>query len=268
MPGRVYTYDREGRRNQPPRRGPSNRTRRIITVIIAVLLLVLIIVLIAHGCSRHNQKKQQEEWINRPSTTQKAQQSSPSTKTISQNMFPNLRADYNLPYCITVNTAQNVVTVYERSSAGGTYNRAVKAFVCSTGLNGATPNGAHYTVGPIREDWHSLVGGVVGQYCTRIYSGILFHSVPYTAQNKGSLQPGEYNKLGQDASHGCIRLKASDVKWIYDNCPAGTYVVISDNASDPEPLGKPSYTKVPSSTADPRYGWDPSDPDPSNPWRR
>ncbi len=268
MPSRVYTYDREGRRNPPPRKGPSNHTRRILTVVIAILVLVLIIILIAHGCSKHNEKKQQEEWINHTSTTQRAEPSSPSTKQISQNMFPNLRTDYDLPYCITVNTAQEVVTVYERSTPGGPYNKAVKAFVCSTGLNGATSPGAHYTVGPINEKWHSLVGGVYGQYCTRIYDGILFHSVPYTAQDKGSLQPGEYNKLGQPASHGCIRLKVSDVKWIFENCPAGTYVVISNNASDPEPLGKPKAQKVPGSTTDSRYGWDPSDPDPSNPWRR
>lgn len=264
MPGRVYTYDREGRRNPPPRKGPSNRTRRIITVVIAVLVLVLIIVLIAHGCSKRNEK--QDQWIETTSSAQQDRES-PSAQQVSQTMFPNLRAGYNLPYCITVNTAQNVVTVYGRSSSGA-YDKAVKAFVCSTGLNGATPPGEHYTVGPINEKWHYLVGGVVGQYCTRIYSGILFHSVPYTAQDKGSLQPGEYNKLGQAASHGCIRMRVSDVKWIYDNCPAGTYVVISDNASDPEPLGKPTAQKVPGNTSDPRYGWDPTDPDPANPWRR
>lgn len=268
MPGRVYTYDREGRRNPPPRKGPSNRTRRIITVTIAILLLVLIIVLIAHGCSKHNKRHDDYIETTQPSQSQSVPQESSSGKVIQQNMFQDLRSDYNLPYCITVNTAQNVVTVYTRSTPNGPYNKAVKAFICSTGLNGGTRPGAHYTVGPIHESWHSLVGGVTGQYCTRIYDGILFHSVPYTAQNKGSLRPGEYNKLGSPASHGCIRMTVAGVKWIFDNCPAGTYVVISNNASDPMPLGKPKAQKVPSSTTDPRYGWDPTDPDPANPWSK
>ena len=34
--------------------------------------------------------------------------------------------------------------------------------------------------------------------------------------------------LGHRASHGCIRMKVKEVKWIYDNCPEGTTVVIQD----------------------------------------
>ena len=123
MPGRVYTYDREGRRNPPPRKGPSNRTRRIITVTIAILLLVLIIVLIAHGCSKHNKRHDDYIETTQPSQSQSVPQESSSGKVIQQNMFQDLRADYNLPYCITVNTAQNVVTVYTRSTPNGPTTR-------------------------------------------------------------------------------------------------------------------------------------------------
>ncbi|HAH78565.1 MAG TPA: L,D-transpeptidase, partial [Ruminococcaceae bacterium] len=34
------------------------------------------------------------------------------------------------------------------------------------------------------------------------------------------------DKLGEPASHGCIRLPVEDAKWIYDNIPEGTKVVI------------------------------------------
>ena len=57
----------------------------------------------------------------------------------------------------------------------------------------------------------------------------------------------------------------ADVKWIYDNCPVGTTTVIYDDPADPGPMGKPGsiYTD-PADTE--KRGWDPTDPDPANPW--
>ena len=55
-----------------------------------------------------------------------------------------------------------------------------------------------------------------------------------------------------------------DVKWIYDNCPAGTKVTIYDDAANPGPLGKPESIKIPVNS--PNAGWDPTDTDPANPW--
>ena len=55
------------------------------------------------------------------------------------------------------------------------------------------------------------------------------------------------------------------MKWIYDNCPIGTPVVIYDDAENPGPMGKPGtiYTDPADET---KRGWDPTDPDPANPW--
>ena len=79
-----------------------------------------------------------------------------------------------------------------------------------------------------------------------------------------SLETEEYNKLGSVASLGCIRMAVRDVKWIYDNCPAGTKVTIYDDAANPGPLGKPESIKIPVNS--PNAGWDPTDTDPANPW--
>ena len=46
--------------------------------------------------------------------------------------------------------------------------------------------------------------------------------------NKNKKQVGDERNLGRKASHGCIRLKIDDAKWIYDNCPYGTTVVIQE----------------------------------------
>ncbi len=253
------------------KKGPSNRTRRIITVSVLALLLILVIALIAHAIGSHRDKKAEEaeDWIDTAtSITQTVPETTEETLTAAQtsNYFSDLKEGYNLPYCIAVNTAQNVVTVYSKDPATGTYTRPVRAFICSTGLNGATRSGTWYTSEKCGQ-WHSLQGGVQGQWATRIHSGILFHSVPYNTANKGDLEDGEFNKLGSNASAGCVRLCVRDVKWIYDNCPMGTCVTIYNDSTVREPLGKPSIQKITVSAKDARHGWDPTDPDPANPWR-
>ena len=39
-------------------------------------------------------------------------------------------------------------------------------------------------------------------------------------------QPLVDGRLGINASHGCVRLALTNAKWIYDNIPVGTKVVI------------------------------------------
>ena len=55
----------------------------------------------------------------------------------------------------------------------------------------------------------------------------LFHSVPTKAD--GNYNMKEAAKLGRtQGSHGCIRLSVPDSKWLMDNIPDGTKVVIKD----------------------------------------
>lgn len=165
------------------------------------------------------------------------------------------------PYYIMVNRTANCVTVYEKD-ANGEYTVPVKAMVCSVGLNNKTPLGT----GKISDkyEWRLLFGDVYGQYAVRFDGHIMFHSVPYTTTSKDALKEGEYNLLGQPASKGCVRLSVADAKWIYDNCKKGTLVEVYES-EDPGPLGKPSAIYI-----DPYHfyrGWDPTDPDPLNPWQ-
>lgn len=86
--------------------------------------------------------------------------------------------------------------------------------------------------------WHTLFGGVYGQYCTHITGDILFHSVPYlTRGDNASLEYWAYDQLGSTASAGCVRLTTADAQWIYYNCPAGTQVEFY-SSSNPGPLRK------------------------------
>ena len=165
-----------------------------------------------------------------------------------------------LPYLIRVNRYANCVTVYTKDETGA-YTVPVKAMVCSVGLDGGTPleNGSITD----KYNWRLLFGNVWGQYAVRFNGHIMFHSVPYMTPAKDTLKEGQYNLLGQPASQGCIRLAVIDAKWIYDNCDRGTKVEVYDNA-DPGPLGKPASIYIDPFSA--WRGWDPTDPDPANPW--
>jgi lipoprotein-anchoring transpeptidase ErfK/SrfK len=166
------------------------------------------------------------------------------------------------PYYIKVNRRQNCITVYT-SDENGEYTVPYKAMICSTGLYNATPRGTFHL--STKYLWRELYGKVYGQYATRITGGVLFHSVPYYKKSKSALCTEKYNKLGQQASMGCVRLTVEDAKWIADNCPSGTTVEIYDN-DDPGPLGKPEAAHI--DTDSPNKGWDPTDPDVENPWHQ
>lgn len=163
-------------------------------------------------------------------------------------------------YYIKVNYGANVVTVYTKDD-NGEYTIPVKAMVCSCGI--ATPTSGVYKTSN-KYVWRKLVGGVYGQYATRIVGSILFHSVPYTTNKKDALEYWEYDKLGTKASAGCVRLTVADSKWIYSNCASGTMVEFY-SSSNPGPLGKPSSQKI--SKYINLRDWDPTDSDSNNPWR-
>lgn len=165
-------------------------------------------------------------------------------------------------YYIKVNYGAQVVNIYTKDDSGN-YTVPVKAMVCSTGT--ATPTSGVYSI-PAKWEWLRLQGYVWGHYSTQIKGNILFHSVPYLEKgNPASLEYWEYDKLGTYASAGCVRLKVIDAKWIYDNCSKGTKVEFYSD-SNPGPLGKPSSKKI-SSYSDDLRNWDPTDPNPNNPWK-
>lgn len=172
----------------------------------------------------------------------------------------NVKVKNGCPYMLAVNRAGSTVTVLTADSEGR-YTVPYMAFVCSGGES--TPLG--YYVTKVNYDWRLLSGPCYGQFATRFWDSFLFHSVPYYTEHQDDLEYDQYNQLGTAASLGCIRLSVVDAKWIYDNCPIGTRVVTYDDAANPGPMGKPGtiYTD-PADTS--LRGWDPTDPDPRNPW--
>ena len=194
-------------------------------------------------------ENRQEDVSQKENTQEKDSQQSASDET-------------EFPYYIKINRKQNCITIYT-SDENGEYTVPYKAMICSTGLYNATPCGTFHL--STKYLWRELYGKVYGQYATRITGGVLFHSVPYYKKSKSALCTEKYNKLGQQASMGCVRLTVEDAKWIADNCPSGTTVEIYDD-DDPGPLGKPEAAHI--DTDSPNKGWDPTDPDVENPWHQ
>ena len=165
------------------------------------------------------------------------------------------------PYQIKVNRIANCVTVYKMDLTGN--YEPYRSFACSVGKNiYETPLGTYKTSDYY--DWRLMVDGTYAQYAVRIYKGILFHSVPYLSPSPDTLEADQFNLLGEYASLGCIRLCTADAKWIYDNIPQNTEVIIYDDALNPGPLGKPTMMKTWENTT--ISGWDPTDTRANNPW--
>ena len=171
-------------------------------------------------------------------------------------LVKDLRSDFGnqSSYVIKVNTSTNTITVYAKFK-DGTYTMPLVAFICSCGAPSTpTPLGTYYTSDRWR--WLRMMGPSWGQWVTQIKGDYLFHSVYYNSKNNNNnLSVKAYNKLGTACSHGCVRLKAGDAKWIYDNCKLQTKIVIYKGASSTDPLGKPTAYKLSSS-----HTWDPTDP--------
>ena len=132
-------------------------------------------------------------------------------------------------YYIAVDVTNQVVTVYDNGNISD--SGIVRQMICSTGKNATpTPLGTYSlptkTHSSERKEWYYFSQyNCYAKWATRIVGGILFHSTTFNANKKPT--NSVYN-LGHRASHGCVRLSIDDAKWIYDNCPRGTTVVIQN----------------------------------------
>lgn len=146
--------------------------------------------------------------------------SSQLLQSITTNNINTLNIESLTSYLVYVNLSEQMTYVYK-----GTMNKwdNIKSFTCSTGVDDEkTPPGI-FDVRERGEWFFSDKYEQGGKYWVQFYGDYLFHSVPY---NKDQSEVVD-NTLGTPASHGCIRLKTEDAKWIYDNIEFGTKVIIN-----------------------------------------
>ena len=146
--------------------------------------------------------------------------SSKLLQSLTSNNINTLNIESLTSNLIYVNLKDQITYIYK-----GSINNwdKIKRFKCSTGIESEkTPTG----IFDVRERgawFFSDKYNQGGKYWVQFYGDYLFHSVPY---NKDQSEVVDYT-LGVPASHGCIRLKTEDAKWIYDNIESGTKVIIN-----------------------------------------
>lgn len=184
-----------------------------------------------------------------------------SAAELPEEQMNSITVDTRPDYVVYVNRVLNCVTVKQQNADGSL--TPVKAMVCSCGREGSsTPEGTFQTSDYYV--WRKMVDNTFGRYAVRFNGKILFHSVPYIVESPDTLEWEEYNKLGQNASLGCVRLAAEDAKWIFDNCKPGTKVVVYSDTEQAGELGKPTAVKIEADS--PYRTWDPTDNSANNPW--
>ena len=100
----------------------------------------------------------------------------------------------------------------------------LKEMVCSGGaLETPTPLGEFNTTQKIEYSWIPRFE-VGAYYWVRFFEDYLIHSVPF--DENGEMIVEEFEKLGNPASHGCVRLRLEEAKWLYETLPLGVMVLI------------------------------------------
>ena len=130
------------------------------------------------------------------------------------------------PYVLKVSTKDQRVYAYGLDD-NNEYTVLVRTMKCSTGKDATpTPTGTFQsTTGPGAR-WHYFKKYQCwAQYAYYIEGDIMFHSVLYNEKD-GPVTQSSVNNLGRKASHGCVRLSVEDAKWIYQNCPVQTKIIV------------------------------------------
>ena len=104
-----------------------------------------------------------------------------------------------------------------------------------------TPAGEFYLSSKVGE---FPSGNLICSYGMRFNNGDILHQVPYIYNEKYDLKDFSACEkyLGEKASHGCVRVqrKANDdginMKWIWDNVPTRTKLLIWDDTGRPDPF--------------------------------
>ena len=134
--------------------------------------------------------------------------------------------EYVFPYKLIVDVSDQ--RVYVMRWTGNAYEGKLDTFKCSTGKDDTpTPLGTYQATGKTGDEWYWFKDfHCYARWAYHIVGGILFHSITYDEKKHANMSEDSLGYKG--ASHGCVRLKVKDAKWIYDNCPEGTTVVVQE----------------------------------------
>lgn len=108
--------------------------------------------------------------------------------------------------------------------------RLIATLPVSTGTDDQTPVGTFKVYSKSAQTFFAPDPAERMRWMTRFTKGreggaIGFHGIPYRVTKNGEVPI--FTPLGQyPVSHGCIRVRVSDAKWIFDNMKIGTTVSV------------------------------------------
>ncbi len=108
--------------------------------------------------------------------------------------------------------------------------RLIASIAVSTGLDNSTPTGSFKVFSKSRETFYELNPTERMRWMVRFTKGrqggnIGFHSIPFKVTSKGETKL--FTPVGiAPSSHGCIRVRDVDAKWLFANIEIGTRVVV------------------------------------------
>lgn len=214
------------------------KTKRLIYIVFCLVIAGIIIVPAVH---HHRAASQQA--ASKP--TAKVVKQKNTAKASSNHMRTPIdwkKSSETVPYpdlnkvkdlWVKVNIKKNRVYLYDGSHkiytmycSAGVYKKDPK-----TGkMKSATPTGTFHVEQERGDKFYNSSVKVGANYYVswHDHGQYLFHSVP--TDKDGHYIKSEAAKLGKStASHGCVRLSVADAKWMEQNLPTGTKVVVTDH---------------------------------------
>lgn len=212
----------------------NKREKTIIfigTILLGIIITISVITIRSNSTSENNkvhkaisqQKSSNDSTEKRTENTDKIEDSKEAVhpwNEPSEPRYPIIKDTTQLS--VEVSIQKQRVLIKENG-------KTIYTMICSTGDSKAgnpTPTG-DFVIEPERGDKFYWQEDDDWAYNWVSFSGhgvYLFHSV--LMWNEKEVEEKEALRLGQEASHGCIRLPLPDSKWFFDNIPVGTPVKI------------------------------------------
>lgn len=212
----------------------NKREKTIIfigTILLGIIITISVITIRSNSTSENNkvhkaisqQKSSNDSTEKRTENTEKIEDSKEAVhpwNEPSEPRYPIIKDPTQLS--VEVSIQKQRVLIKENG-------KTIYTMICSTGDSKAgnpTPTG-DFVIEPERGDKFYWQDDDDWAYNWVSFSGhgvYLFHSV--LMWNEKEVEEKEALRLGQEASHGCIRLPLPDSKWFFDNIPVGTPVKI------------------------------------------
>ncbi len=138
---------------------------------------------------------------------------------VSKEYFVNVTKNFpsRTKYLVWISLDKQRVNVFKGWTKGGHW-KLIKVFLCSTG-KAQTPTSSH---------WNADVSFKSYRYTYFQTGGVLYYFTEVSGSGMHKWPGGGMSScLGKKTvSHGCIRMSERDAKWVFDNVPVKTRVVV------------------------------------------